>query len=224
LNYGTATGCVSDPNELAWNAAGGARCTNVAATNWTASAAIEGPNMNCPMPMLGLSGSRAQVIDTIDRMSPAPGGTHNDVGLRWGLRVLSPRTEWTNFFGHATPLPFSDTSANKIMILITDGANTQATSLPGFWGCSNTAYPGCSSAPTRAQLDTRMLDWCRAIREDYNIDLYTVAVNVTDTSAVSLLNQCAGNIEGHAFAVDAASLNHTFEEIARSAFSLRLKE
>ncbi len=224
LNAQQAWGCTSDYNEVAWNSAGGNWCWFVDKTEWTSFVPIAGPNLNCPMPMLGLSGNRGQLIDTIDRLSPSPGGTHADVGLRWGLRSLSPSTQWTNFFGHTQPKPFGGNQASKVMILMTDGANEEAINFPGYWGCSDTTAPGCSGAPNRAALDTRTLNWCNEIRNTYKVELYTVAVNVTDSAAVSLLKQCVGNDPTRAFAVDASELSATFAAIARSTFALRIKE
>ena len=176
--------------------------------------------------MLGLSGSRPQVLSTINRMSPVVGGTHNDVGLRWGLRSLSPRNQWANFFGNnggKAPTNFSATTAKKAMVLITDGENTEAEDFPGFWGCSDTQAPGCSGAPDPAELDARMLAWCSAIRNNYDVELYTVAVNISDPAAVAKLATCAGS-PSRAFAVDASDLNKTLETVAGSIFQLRLKE
>jgi hypothetical protein len=173
--------------------------------------------------MLGLSANRSQLIDTIDRLSPSPGGTHADVGLRWGLRVLSPREQWANFFRHDAPGAFGADGVTKVMVLMTDGANEQAVNFPGYWGCSETGAPSCNGSPTRATLDQRMLSWCEAIRVDYNVELYTVAINVSDANAVDLLRQCAGSAS-RAFSVDAADLNATFQQIARETFALRLKE
>lgn len=175
--------------------------------------------------MLGLSGSRPQIMQTIDRLSPSPGGTHGDVGLRWGLRALSPRAEWASFFGTSAKPPgaFGTTStARKIMVLITDGANEQAIDFPGYWGCNKTANGICTGSPDRATLDTRMLNWCTAIRNN-NVALYTVAVNVTDATAVTLLATCAGN-PARAFTVDAGQLGTAFTQIAKDAFQLRIKE
>jgi Flp pilus assembly protein TadG len=219
-----AWGCTSDYNEVTWNQNGGNWCWFVDKSEWTQFVPISGPNLNCPMPMLGLSGNRAQLIDTIDRLSPSPGGTHADVGLRWGLRSLSPNSEWTNFFGHTQPKAFGSNQASKIMILMTDGANEQAINFPGYWGCNDNDAPGCSGSPNRATLDARMLSWCTEIRNTYKVELYTVAVNVTDSTAVSLLRQCVGNDPTRAFAVDANELSATFATIARSTFALRIKE
>jgi Flp pilus assembly protein TadG len=224
LNALQAWGCTSDYNEVNWNNGNGNWCWFVERTEWTSFKPISGPNLNCPMPMLGLSGNRGQLIDTIDRLSPSPGGTHADVGLRWGLRSLSPKAEWTSFFGHTAPKAFGSNQASKIMILMTDGANEQAVNFPGYWGCSDTNAPGCSGSPDRATLDARMLSWCAEIRNTYKVELYTVAVNVTDSTAVNLLKQCVGNDNTRAFAVDASELGATFATIARSTFALRIKE
>ncbi len=223
---GTLSPCVADPNEIAWNNLGGAWCSWVPATTWTDFDDTIGPNVNCPMPMLGLSGSRPQVLSTINRMSPVVGGTHNDVGLRWGLRSLSPRIQWANFFGNngsKAPNSFNSSTAKKAMVLITDGENTEAEDFPGYWGCSDTLAPGCSGAPDAAELDNRMLAWCTSIRNNYNVELYTVAVNITNPAAVARLATCAGS-PARAFAVDAAQLNDTLAAVAGSIFQLRLKE
>jgi hypothetical protein len=218
-----ATGCTADYNEIKWNNANGTWCDWVPKESWNSFRRITGPNLNCPMPMLGLSANRTQLINTIDRLSPSPGGTHADVGLRWGLRALSPRTEWASFFQHDKPQPFNSSGASKVMVLMTDGANEQAINFPGYWGCNESGAPGCSGSPDRAELDARMHSWCSAIRETYKVQLYTVAINVSDADAVNRLKACAGD-PSRAFAVDASQLSATFELIARSTFSLRLKE
>lgn len=223
---GNLMSCVSDPNEIAWNSSGGRWCSWVPTTTWTQFDDSIGPNITCPMPMLGLSGSRPQVLSTINRMSPVTGGTHNDVGLRWGLRSLSPRVQWANFFGNngaKAPTNFSATNSKKALVLITDGENEEAGDFPGFWSCSDTQAPGCSGAPDQAVLDSRMLAWCNAIRSNHDVELYTVAVNISDPAAVARLATCAGD-PSKAFAVDAADLNKTLETVAGSIFQLRLKE
>lgn len=217
------TPCVADPNEVAWNSGGGQWCAWVPATNWTTFEPTVGPNINCPTPMLGLSGSRPQVLATIDRMTPVVGGTHNDVGLRWGLRMLSPRTQWNNFFGLTTPAAaYAGSNTKKAMVLITDGENTQANDFPGYWGCADTNAPGCTGSPDQAALNTKMLDWCTEIRSN-NIELYTVAVNVSNATAVSLLAQCAGDT-AHSFSIDAADLQTTLASISSQIFDIYLRE
>ncbi|MCU0881125.1 MAG: hypothetical protein MUF14_00475, partial [Hyphomonadaceae bacterium] len=65
--------------------------------------------------------------------------------------------------------------------------------------------------------------WCEEIREDRNVELYTVAVNISDATAVAKLAACAGDPD-RAFSVDASQLSETLGDIAKSIFQLRLKE
>jgi Flp pilus assembly protein TadG len=231
----THAGCVSDYNEVGYNAGGGAWCANVPrhGDDWNEHRMVVGPNINCPAPMLGQSGSRAQILAALGRMTPAPGGTHADVGLRWGLRSLSPRNEWVNVFGHNSahvrPRAFSANNVQKVMVLITDGENTQAYDSPGYWGCAQAGAPGCTGAPNQATLDARMIAWCDSIREDHDVALFTIAVNVagsqTDPNTPQgKLFRCAGSDPRRALAIDAADLQSALDEIALSMTALRLKE
>ena len=233
---GTATGdvsmpngCVGDPNERKIINNQTTWCPWVPATTWTKLAAngspepITGPNMNCPTPMLGLSGNRKQVIETIERMTPLPGGTHADVGLRWGLRTLTASGGWPSFFGLTkNPAAFTPTSM-KVMILITDGENTQAEDYAGYWGCKGYLNPGCVNSPKKKELDDRMDAWCNAIRTTYKVQLYTIAVNFSNPVAIKQLKDCAGDPQ-HAFSVDAAQLQNVLNIIASSVIRLKITQ
>lgn len=186
---------------------------------------IAGPNLNCPAPMLGLSGNRKQVIEYLDRLTPVPGGTHADVGLRWGLRTLAATNDWPKFFGlSGDPAPWGN-SAQKLMILITDGENEQAKDFPGYWGCSQQDgdHPDCKGSPDAAELDSRMQGWCKAIRETYKTKIFAIAVNFNNATAVSGLKSCAGD-EQNVYSVDAADLSKVLEAIAAQVMSLRLTQ
>ena len=65
----------------------------------------------------------------------------------------------------------------------------------------------------RKGLDALMLDSCKAIREDYGIDLYTIAVDVSDKDAVKTLEKCAGTSE-NAYDISSGELRDTFEGLA----------
>ena len=58
-----------------------------------------------------------------------------------------------------------------------------------------------------------MLDSCKAIREDYGIDLYTIAVDVTDKDAIKTLEKCADD-KDKAYDISASELRETFEGLA----------
>ncbi len=212
--------CIADPNEFAYNNNGGKICdyhpTDSGSYNifpWNRQKGINGPNMNCPSPMLAASANRAQVINKLHQMYPAPGGTHADVGLMWGLRTLSPRSSWTNFFSYPTdaePAEWDDKEVIKIAILLTDGINVPPGNFEGYYGCTNRTQQsydvgnpedhddsvGCWRHPDilrldKSALDNLMLDACAQMKNAYGIQLYTIAVDINDSTAISNLTQCA---------------------------------
>jgi hypothetical protein len=136
---GTIKACVSDPNEFKYFASGGKACEwQEDIFPWDKAKPVSGPQFNCPTAMLGLSESPKQVYDKLDHMYPVPGGTQIDVGLMWGLRALSPRKQWTDFFGYdagSEPLPFNKSDQRKIMIVLTDGSNSAPYHYEGYYGC-----------------------------------------------------------------------------------------
>jgi Flp pilus assembly protein TadG len=160
------------------------------------------PNAQCTAPMLGLSASREQVKRTLDRMRP-DGNTYQDVGLMWGMRMLSPRNDWSNFFGHTgknKPKAYDPTKTRKVLILLTDGENVVGANRELYYGCAQAGRGGpagpCWSSPditplNDASLDALLLDTCSAARRD-GIELFTIAVDVNDATAINLLDRCAG--------------------------------
>lgn len=224
--------CVSDPNEFEYFARGGKACEwQEDIFPWTSEKPISGPNINCPTAMLGLSGDRKQVIEKLDHMYPVIGGTQADIGLMWGLRAMSPRSGWTNFFGAKgddAPKKFRDPKVRKIMILLTDGKNEAPYHFEGYYGCNegnmrDNAGP-CWKADgvsklDRESLDALTLDACSAIRGEYGVELYTIAVDVNDNDAIDLLEDCAGD-KSRSYNIRAAELDTTFKAIA--ARELRL--
>jgi hypothetical protein len=75
-------------------------------------------------------------------------GTHADVGLMWGLRMLSPRSEWKTFFGHTgdnAPTAYNTDDTRKILILLTDGSNVAPLNWEGYYGCTASRTGSASS-------------------------------------------------------------------------------
>ena len=226
-----AEACLSDPNEFAYFNQGGALCAwRDDIFPWTSIRPTAGPNMNCPVAMLGLSEDRGQIIDKLDEMYPVPPGTHADIGLMWSLRMLSPQSEWADFFGQSTPAGYTDPGNRKIMVLLTDGENFYPRLQEGYYGCSNNSnsargsagpcwVPGNIGAPNRDALDGLMIDACEAIREDYGIELFTIAVDITSSRTIDLLADCADD-PNRAFNISASEINAVFDSIA--AQELRL--
>lgn len=212
--------CLADPNEFAYLNGGGKVCdyrpTDSGSSDifpWDRQKAINGPNLNCPSPILAASANRAQVVDKLKQLYPAPGGTHADIGLMWGLRTLSPRSNWTSFFSYPVdeePSDWDDPEVIKIAILLTDGINVPPGNFEGYYGCTNrnqqsydVGHPedhddsvGCWRHPDiqrldKTALDNLMLDSCEQMKSAYGVQLYTIAVDINDPTAISYLTQCA---------------------------------
>lgn len=227
----TLEACISDPNEFEYLNQGGNICpwrSNI--LPWNSIRSISGPNMNCPAAMLGLSEDREQIIDKLDEMYLVPPGTQADIGLMWGLRILSPRREWADFFGQSRPTEYNAAGARKIMVLLTDGQNAFPNLVEGYYGCSVSSnnsrgesgpcwLPDSIGDPSNDSLDGLMLDSCDAIREDYDIELFTIAVDITDSRTINLLADCANNPD-RTFNISASEIDAVFESIA--AQELRL--
>ena len=225
---GFVEACVSDPNEFEYFRSGGRACPwqeNI--FPWTRARRISGPNQNCPVAMLGLSQDRGQIIDKLDEMHPATGGTHMDLGLMWGLRMLSPNTTWARFFGQDRPRAYTDPSVRKVLILLSDGENVPPGPFEGYYGCTEGDTRGQAGPCWRAdgvdRLNERALnalteDSCEAIR-DYGVELYTIAVDVNNGTALDLLADCAGD-PSRAFNIRASEIEEVFQSIA--ARELRL--
>ena len=221
---------------------------------WITESGLTYPNsgdfqFGCPAPMLGLSGDRRQIKQALEKMR-AEGGTYQDIGLSWALRMLSPRSEWTNLFRYSSqnaPKPFDNTRTRKVVVLLTDGQNSSLANNEEYYGCDanvgeasdnlqdiNGAWirrngaGGCWRAQgvnriNNTTLDNLTLDACFALRNTYQIEVYTIAVDVTNAAAISLLDRCAGGPNSPRFEnITGTEIRSALLNIARD--SLRLTE
>lgn len=235
IRTSTLPACLSDPNEYDYLNAGGSVCswqidafpnylsTRQTAPAWTRAVPISGPNLNCPVSILPLSGNRKQVLDKLDEMYPVPGGTQADVGLLWGLRVLSPSSYWKRFWSmtdQQAPAPFRSSQTHKIAIILTDGKNEAPTQYEGYYGCTNSgrsAAGNCWRSPNLGILNNTAannmtLSACKVLRETYGIDLYFILVDVTDPAAMSLASACAPEPD-HAISTSGGGLSDVFNNL-----------
>jgi Flp pilus assembly protein TadG len=152
----------------------------------------------CPSPLQRLTDDRQLVKDQIDAMV-ANGETFMQPGLLWGWRLLSDGA------------PFADGSGTgkRVLVLMTDGANTRSPTYPDHTG----------SDPTVS--NTLTAETCTKIKAA-GIEIYTVAFDVTDVTINALLGQCASG-PPHAFSATSVSeLVGAFTKIADSLKSVRL--
>jgi len=144
-----------------------------------------------------------QVKQTINAMT-ADGNTYIPAGLSWGWRALDNREPLTE----AASLPAGDT--DKVMVIMTDGNNFKS---------KDGILHNLSDNGDGADLTTQRL--CDRIKDD-DIQVFTIAYEVTDAPTRNLLRNCATSSVNYFNATNAAQLNEAFQAIGNSLNELRI--
>ena len=144
----------------------------------------------CPSPIQPLTSAitdKDKIIAAIDAMV-ANGWTYIPAGLMWGWRVLSPGEPFTEGADDAT---VKAENVRKIIILMTDGANTRAPVNYTGWAWKDHQ----EANPARADDFTRKA--CDAIKATNpntgrpNAEIITVTFDVSDENIKQLMRECA---------------------------------
>lgn len=163
-------------------------------------------NTFCPAPMIRLTNDKTGLKSAVDAMT-ADGETYIAPGLLWGWRLLSPDK-------HA---PFQDGAeygaAKKILILLTDGANTHSAQY------SNGDHEGGDVTAANA----KVLETCQNIK-DKEIQVYTILFDVTDSTIQSVLAQCSSGPPYYYNAQTVGDLQGAFASIGSQLTGARLIE
>lgn len=160
----------------------------------------------CPSPVQPLTYSRSDLATAINAMSAA-GATYIPTGLVWGWRALSPREPFAQSEGENR-----DADGNKIkkvLILMTDGENTQSPTYPAHDGAN----------PSVA--DRLTMEACDAIKAT-RIQIFTIAFDVTSTPIKDLMRGCASSTGLFFDAADSAQLDAAMQAIGAQLGGLRL--
>jgi Flp pilus assembly protein TadG len=184
-NHNVWNGCVNDrdQNNDVTNTPTGAG----ASTKYRAHQAS-----NCPASMMALSTSWADMHSKIDAMTPA-GNTNVTIGLQMAWQTLSNNEPFN------APAPSTD--LDKVIILLTDGDNTQ-----NRWTSSSSA------------IDARTQKACDNVKAA-NVKLYTVRVI---NGNATLLKNCATKPDMYYDVDQASELNGVFSSIAQNLANLRI--
>jgi Flp pilus assembly protein TadG len=157
-------------------------------------------NKSCSSPLIRLSNDPDTIKTAISAMS-ANGSTYIAPGLLWAWRVLSPDAPF--FDGKAY------NSAKKILVLMTDGANTRSANYPDH------------EARDAAAANTKLATTCANVK-NAGIQLYTIAFDVTNTTIQGVLRQCASAPANYFNAQTNADLQTAFASIGMQVTQLRL--
>lgn len=183
-----------------------------------------GPSFLCNQTeLVPLTSSQTTILDGIEDMV-ARGATNIVQGLVWGWRTLSPGEPFTQ--GRS----YTDDRNQKILILLTDGAN----SITGSYNFNKSLYSAygfvkdnrlgtisASSSNVTAHVNARTAEACTNIKNT-GIVIYTITFNLSDSDTIDLMRNCASTISHYYNSPGASDLDDVFEEIAEKLRRLRL--
>ena len=185
----------------------------------------DGPNQDCTMqPLIRLTTATATVKTAINAMV-ATGETNVPMGLMWGWHTLSPNTPF------ADGAAYNSTHLRKIIILMTDGDNTNTN--PSSYNGNASYYEGLgyiwqnllgitsgSDSTRTTKMNARFTALCTNVKAQ-GITIYTVGVGVSNSSK-TLLQGCATSTDKYYDVTAASDLNAAFAAIAGSINALRI--
>jgi Flp pilus assembly protein TadG len=192
---------------------------------------VRGPNQGCDLqPIIRLTDDYDTLRTAVTNMV-ATGNTNVPLGSMWGWHTLSPNAP----FGDG--MPYDSERLQKIIIIMTDGANVMSDSSSpndsfynglGYMWQGRLGIISGNDSTRRTRMDNRM-DHATAATEDLcgnmktaGIEVYTVAVQV-DTQAQTVMRRCATTAEDHYFPVNSASgIGTAFDRIAGRIENLRI--
>jgi len=191
--------------------------------NASVSSTSRGPAYNCANTQIvtELTNDKLLLDSKIDAMV-ADYMTHIPVGLAWAWRTLSPGAPYME------GALYDDEDTIKALVLMTDGDNTLQ-SASGHNRSTFSAYGylekmrlGTNSASTGVtRLNEKTARMCTNIKAA-GIRLYTIAFQVTATTTLNLLRDCATSPDMAFSSSDGAALNTAFTTIATELASLRI--
>jgi Flp pilus assembly protein TadG len=185
-----------------------------------------GPNFMCTTTAVTPLTTTKSTVTTAINAQQANGYTNITAGLMWGWRLLSPGTPFTD--GRA----YTDTENQKIIVLMTDGANTYLSksnflkSLYSAWGYIAENHLGTTSPSEDdvvEKMESRMALACTNAKLA-GIKIYTVAFTITDQTTLDLLTNCASDPSMAYQSSDNAALLSAFNAIGDSISQLRIAE
>ncbi len=195
-NHNTWNGCVMDRGDEN-NPDSGNYDTNVVAptTSITATLYPAEQYSSCPQAAMGLSYNWTLMTTLVNNMSPN-GNTNQAIGLQLGWLSLVGGGPFT------MPAMDSNYSYQQVIILLTDGLNTQ-----DRW-YSN-----------KSQIDARQTLTCTNIKAA-GIILYTVQVSTDGTPVSTLLQNCASNSSKFFYLTSSSQIVTTFTTIGTNLSQL----
>ena len=202
--YGAAQWVCQDiTTTQVWNGCAGSRAYPADMSDLVTSANPVPGIMNvwCSSELKRLTHNKNAVKSEIDAMT-ASGETYIQAGVVWGWRLLSSRA------------PFADGGADsvkKVMVVMTDGANTKSPSYPSHEGTNAT------------EANNLLVETCTNAKAA-GIEIYAIAFDVTEPTITTLLGNCASGPPYFYTASTVTELASAFASIGRSLTQVRVMQ
>ena len=184
----------------------------------------KGPDFGCgTQPITPLSSDYDEIVRKVKRLE-AQGNTNIMEGVSWGMRVLTPGEPFNQ--GKA----IDDPKAEKIMVVLTDGANRFGVdrnalgskySSNGYLVDERLGRLLPSNSSVTPAMNDRTLAACSYAKE-LGIEVYTIRLEEPDKATGTMLQQCASSPAHFFDAPSRAQLDEVFEEIGKRMVKLRL--
>ncbi len=165
---------------------------------------VQSTEVSTIQPLVSLENDSAvdDLKSKIDAMG-ADGWTYIPAGLVWGWRLLSPKEPFTQ---GAEP----DGKVRKVVVLMTDGANTCVR--------DKNLYMKCYDVDT-SKTDARLSTLCENVKKD-GVNIISIAFAVDDEDTRDLLNNCQNM--GYYEPNNASELADVFNKIAGQLAQLHI--
>ncbi|MGN6591124.1 MAG: pilus assembly protein TadG-related protein [Sphingomicrobium sp.] len=197
-DHSTWNGCVVDRGDSSGPNSGNYD-TNVVSPTTSIKATLYSAEQysSCPQAAMGLSYDWSSMSSLVDNMSPA-GNTNQAIGLQIGWMTLAGGGPFV------APAMDPNYTYNQIIILLTDGLNTQ-----DRWYTS------------QSSIDARETITCSNIKSA-GITLYTIQVNTGGDPTSTLLQNCATDSSKFFLLTSASDIVTTFNTIGTNLSRLYL--
>jgi Flp pilus assembly protein TadG len=171
--------------------------------------------------------SQSEFNNEIDKIVTGDGGTHHDIGMIWGTRMLSNQ----GIFGSDNPNSHNGVEVNRTMIFMTDGYSAYGSNSYSAYGVMQKTKRSAESDWKNAH-EKRFQLACTAAKSQ-NIDIWVVAM-LPKTSPASdpdktswknttdALKQCASRNNQVVFVENTSELTNAFKAVSDKIGNLRV--
>jgi Flp pilus assembly protein TadG len=204
------TQCNNVTTTKTWNGCVGSRTYPLNMRDEQYSTRIPGiMNEMCSSEVQPLSSDKELVKSKILSMV-AQQETYIPSGLMWGWRILSKLKPF-NEGKQNNAQSANGRKVRKMLVLMSDGANTKSPNYPDHWGSSV------------SEADNLTLEACENIKAD-GIEVFTVAFDITETSVLEKMKTCASDISNFFQTTSGDQLKQAFQQIGAATRSVSLAE